>query len=105
MSSYDISLSVQVLNCENVSEILSVRSGEISVGHKILRMLNHFEKGTEITKIGRFSNIVAADEKSKNFCIPHLIANDDIFKVDGLSVYKKYFKMQKIALKDGNENE
>ncbi len=105
VSSYDISLSVQVLNCENVSEILSVKSGEISVGHKILRMLNHFEKGTDITKIGRFSNVLANDNKSNTFCIPNLITNDNNFNVDSLSVYENYFKKQKTALKDGKENE
>ncbi len=105
ISSYDISLSVQVLNCENVSEILSVESGEISVGHKILRMLNHFEKYPNITRFGGFSNILATENKSNIFCVPHLITNDSNFNVDGLSVYENYFMLKKTALKDGMEFE
>ncbi len=100
LSSYEISLSVQVLNCENISKILSTDVGKLSVGHKILKSLNYNENRNQINDSGRLSNVIFNSKNNRSFRLPHLTVKENNFAIDGLSVYRLFVKKHMETLGD-----
>ncbi len=99
LSSYEISLSVQMVNCDNISKILSTDTGKLSVGHKILKSMNYNENSKQITEIGRLANVIN-NSKNRSFRIPHIMVKDENFIIDGMSVYRSFVKKSKETLGD-----
>ncbi len=90
---YEISLSVQLLSCNNAAELLSETSGESKLaGYEILQLINF---GDEIFGITKNEGIIDVfNQDTDYFILPRIDIAEKKAKISGTVLYNKFTKAE-----------